>query len=97
MNKSVHYHHCYDGYSCHGRVDQVTVADLGGHVERSLHPPSWVHVFAKSIQPSSIRMQATSIAYIEKPVHKKARHCRNRRSKKKLLKQLKLLTELIVP
>jgi hypothetical protein len=48
-------------------------------------------------QPSSIRTQAASIAYIEQPVHKKARHRWSRRSKKKLRKQLKLLTEVIVP
>ncbi len=75
-NKSVHYHHCFDGDSCHGRVDPVTVNDLGVCVERSLRPPPWVHVFAKSTQPSSIRTQAASIAYIEQPVHKKARHRR---------------------
>jgi len=28
-NKSVHYHHCSNGYSCHGRVEPVTVSDLG--------------------------------------------------------------------
>jgi len=119
-NKSVHYHHCSNGYSCHGRVELVTVSDLGvtsananesvhynhfndgdschGRVERSLCPPSWVHVFANSTRPSSIRTQAASIAYIELPVHKKkVCHCRNRRSKKKLHKQQNLLTEVIVP
>jgi hypothetical protein len=70
-NESVHYHHHNDGDSCHGRVDPVTVDDLDISVERSLCPPSWVHVFAKSTQPSSIRTQAASIAYIEQPVHKK--------------------------
>ncbi len=97
MNESVHYHHPFDGDRCHSRVDPVTVDDLGVCVERSLHPPPWVHVFAKSTQPASIRTQAASIAYIEQPVHKKARHCRSRRSKKKLRKQLKLLTKVIVP
>ena len=58
-NESVHYNHFNDGDSCHGRV------------ERSLCPPSWVHVFAKSTRPSSIRTQAASIAYIKLPVHKK--------------------------
>jgi hypothetical protein len=96
-NKSVHYHHPFDGDSCHGRVDSVTVDDLGVCVERSLHPPPWVYVFAKSTQPSSIRTQAASIAYSEQPVHKKTRQRRSRRSKKKLRKQLKLLTEVIVP
>ncbi len=28
-NKSVHYHHCSNGYSCHGRVEQVTISDVG--------------------------------------------------------------------
>ena len=120
-NESVHYHHCSNGYSCHGRVEPVTILDLGvtstdvnndsvhynhfndgdrceGHVERSLCPPSWVHVFAKSTRPSSIRTQAASIAYIKLPVHKKkVWHRRNRRSKKKLRKQQNLLTEVIVP
>jgi len=80
--ESVHYHLCSNGYSCHGRVEPVTVSDLGvtsadanesvhynhcnngdschGRVERSLCPPSWVHVFAKSTRPSSIRMQAAT-------------------------------------
>ncbi len=70
-NKSVHYHHPFDSYSCHGHVDPVTVDDLGVCVEQSLCPPPWVHVFAKSTQPSSIRTHAASIAYIEQPVHKK--------------------------
>ncbi len=43
------------------------------------------------------RLRAASIAYIEQPVHKKARHCQSRRSKKKLRKQLKLPTKVIVP
>jgi hypothetical protein len=42
-------------------------------------------------------MQAASIAHMEQQVHKKARHRRNRRSMKKLLKQKQLLTEVIVP
>ena len=119
-NESVHYHHCSNGYSCHGCVELVTVSDLGvtspdanecvhynnfndgdschDRVERSLCPPSWVHVFAKSTRPSSIRTQAASVAYIELPVHKKkVWHRRNRRSKKKLRKQQNLLTEVIVP
>ena len=28
-NESVHYHHCSNGYSCHGRVEPVTILDLG--------------------------------------------------------------------
>jgi hypothetical protein len=96
-NESVHYHHPFNGDSCHCRVDPVTVDDLGVCVDWSLRPPPWVHVFAKLTQPSSIRTQAASIAYIEQPVHKKARHRRSRRSKKKLRKQLKLLTGVIVP
>jgi len=28
-NESVHYHHCSNGYSCHGRVEPVTISDLG--------------------------------------------------------------------
>jgi hypothetical protein len=28
-NESVHYHHSSNGYSCHGRVEPVTVLDLG--------------------------------------------------------------------
>jgi len=28
-NESVHYHHCSNGYSCHSRVEPVTVSDLG--------------------------------------------------------------------
>ena len=96
-NESVQYHHRNDGDSCHGRVGTVHVDDSCGCGECSLSPPSWVHVFAKSNKPSSIRTQAASIAYIEQPLHKKARHHRNRRSKKKLRKQQKLLTEVIVP
>jgi len=85
-NESVHYHHSINGESCHG------------YVERSLRPPSWVHVFAKSTRLSSIQTQAASVAYIELPVHKKkVWHRRNRRSKKKLRKQQNLLTEVIVP
>ena len=28
-NESVHYHHCSNGYSCHGHVEPVTISDLG--------------------------------------------------------------------
>ena len=90
-DESVQYHHRNDGDSCHGRVGMVHVDDSGGCGS------SWVHVFAKSNKPSSTRTQAASIAYIEQPLHKKARHRRNRRSKKKLRKQQKLFTEVIVP
>jgi hypothetical protein len=99
-NESVHSPHLNDVDSCHGRVCPVTVENSGVCDERShlsLRPPSWVHVFAKSTQPSSIRTQAASIAYIEQPVHKKARHRRSRRSTKKLRKQQRLLTEVVVP
>ncbi len=27
MNESVHYHHRIDGYSCHGRVERVTLQE----------------------------------------------------------------------
>jgi hypothetical protein len=98
-NESVHYHHCIDGYSCHGCVEQVTLQEKCPESVRpsnsSLSP--WVHVFAKSSQSSSLRTQAALIAYIEQPVHKKARHIQNRRSKNKMLKQEQLLTEVIVP
>jgi hypothetical protein len=59
--------------------------------------PPWVRVFAKSTQSSSLRTQAASIAYIEEPLPKKARHCCNRHAKNKQEKQHRLLTEVIVP
>ena len=59
--------------------------------------PPWVHVFAKSTKSTSLRTQAASIAYIEEPLHKKARHRCNRRAKKKKEKQHRMLTEVIVP
>jgi hypothetical protein len=104
-NESVHYHHrsgfhLSDGYSCHGRVEQVK---LNENVSKSVPDsvttivPPWVHVFAKSTQFSSLRTQVASIAYLEEPIHKKARHRRNRRSLKKEKKQHRLLTEVIVP
>ncbi len=55
-----------------------------------------MHVFAKSTRSCSLWTKAAAIAYIELPIHKKARHHRNRHSKKKLMKQEKLLTEVIV-
>ena len=105
-NESVHYHHrsgshlLSDGYSCHGRVEQVKLnEDFSKSMSvsvRSIIPP-WVHVFAKSTKSTLQRTQAASIAYIEEPLHKKARHRRNRRAKKKKEKQHRLLTEVIVP
>jgi hypothetical protein len=80
-NKSVHYHHqsgshlLSDGYSCHGRVEQVNLNEnLSRSVSVSVSSiiPPWVHVFAKSTQSSSLRTQAASIAYIEEPLPKKA-------------------------
>ena len=91
-NESVHYHHrsgshlLSDGYSCHGRVEQVKLNEnLSKSVSVSVSSiiPPWVHVFAKSTKFTSLRTQAAAIAYIEEPLHKKARHRRNRRAKKK--------------
>ena len=100
-SESVHCPHRNDVESCHARVCLVNVDDRGvcddDQFHRSLCPPSWVHAFAKSNHPSSIRTQAASMAYIDQPVHKKARHRRNRRSKKKLRKHQRLLTEVVVP
>jgi hypothetical protein len=90
-NESVHYHHrsgshlLSDGYSCHGRVEQVKLNEnLSKSVSVSVSSiiPPWVHVFAKSTKFTSLRTQAAAIAYIEEPLHKKARHRRNRRAKK---------------
>jgi hypothetical protein len=90
-NESVHYHHrsgshlLSDGYSCHGRVEQVKLNEnLSKSVSVSVSSiiPTWVHVFAKSTKSTSLRTQAASIAYIEEPLPKKARHRRNRRAKK---------------
>ena len=76
VNKSVHYHHRTDGYSCHGCVERVTLQE-GGAIEvcpsHVPHPP-WVHVFAKSTRLCSLRTKAAAIAYIEFPVHPKAKH-----------------------
>ncbi len=98
-NESVHYGHRTNGYSCHGPVKKVSC--LGQTLKSICHhntiPPPWVHVFSKSTHPSSLRTQAASIAHMEQTVHKKARHHRNRRSMKKLLKHKHLLTEVIVP
>jgi hypothetical protein len=35
-NESAHYHHSFDGDSCHGCVDPVTVEDLGVCVKQSI-------------------------------------------------------------
>ncbi len=98
-NKSVHYHHRIDGYSCHSRVERVTLQEKCPESVRPSNSslPPWVHVFVKSTQSCSLWTQAALIAYIEQPVHKKARHHRNRSSKNKMLKQEQLLTEVIVP
>jgi hypothetical protein len=98
-NKSVHYHHHFNGDSCHGPIDHVSFGVLSSPSICSSNriPPPWVRVFSKSTQPSSLRTQAVSIAHIEQPVHKKARHRCTRRAKKKFLKQKKLLTEVILP
>jgi hypothetical protein len=98
-NESVQYHHHFDGDSCHGCIDHVSA--LGKSLP-SVHPsftipPPWVHVFSKSCQPSSLRTQAASIAYMEDSIHTKARHCRNWRHRKKAIKQKKILTEVIFP
>ena len=73
MNKSVHYHHHTYGYSCHGRVKQVTLQEGGAIEVCPSHVPiqPWVHVFAKSTRSCSLRTKAAAIAYIELPVHKK--------------------------
>ena len=80
-NESVHNHHqsgshlLSDGYSFHGRVEQVK---LNGNLSQSVSVsassiiPPWVHVFAKSTKSTSLRIQAASIAYIEEPIHKKS-------------------------
>ncbi len=105
-SESVHYHHwsvshlLSDVYSCHGRVEQVKLNEnLSKSVSVSVSSiiPPWVHVFAKSTKSTSLRTQAASIAYIEEPLHKKARHRRNRRAKNKQEKQHRMLTEVIVP
>ena len=90
-NESVHYHHwsgshlLSNGYSRRGRVEQVKLNEnLSKSVSVSVSSiiPPWVHVFAKSTKFTSLRTQAAAIAYIEEPLHKKARHRRNRRAKK---------------
>ena len=63
-NESVHYHHrsgshlLSDGYSCHGRVEQVKLNEnLSKSVSVSVSSiiPPWVHVFAKSTKSTSLR------------------------------------------
>ena len=61
---------------------------------QSHHPPAWCHVY-KSTNPSSIRTQACSIAYIE--ASKSSIRNRNRRANTKLHKQQRILVEVIVP
>jgi hypothetical protein len=98
-NESVLYHNLFDGDSSHVPIDHAshsgTLFPLICPHDRI--PPPWVHVFSKSNKPSSLRTQAASIAHIEQDFHKKARHRRNRRAKKKMRKQNKLLTEVILP
>ncbi len=97
-NKSVHYFHHVDEDSCHGCINQSSLLNCSESIPLSdTIPPPWVHVFSKSCQPSSQRTQAASIAYMELPVHPKARHHRNWRSLKKSRKQQQILSEVIVP
>jgi len=98
-NKSVLYHDLFYGDSSHIPIDH---ASLSGTLFSFICPHDritspWVHVFSKSNKPSSLRTQAASIAHIEQDFHKKARHHRNRHAKKKIMKQKKLLTEVILP
>ncbi len=88
-NKSVQYHYHFDGDSCHGCTDHVSAH---GKFLPFVHPlytmlPPWVHVFSKSRQPSSLQMQAASIAYMEDSFHWKALHCHNRHHCKKAMKK----------
>ncbi len=97
-NKSVYYCHqsglCLDdGYSCHGCVEQVNCQEK----ESTVRIASWIHVFLKFTKSSSCRLQAASIAYLEEPTTKNARHHCNRRVKRKHKKQNQLLTEVVVP
>ncbi len=73
-NESVHYHHHFDGYSCHSCIDHISFLGKCSQSSRSSDrcPPSWVHVFSKSSHPSSLRTKAACIAHIEQPVHQKA-------------------------
>ncbi len=63
-NKSVQYHHHFDGDSCNGCTDHVSAHGKSLPFIRPLYmmPPPWVHVFSKSRQLSSLWMQAASIA-----------------------------------
>ncbi len=93
-NKSVLYQDLFDGHSSHVPIDH---ASLSSTLFPFISPhdriaPPWVLVFSKSNKPSSLHTQAASIAHIEQVFHKKARHRRNRRAKKKMMKQKKLLT-----
>jgi len=60
--------------------------------------PSIVGACLCQVYSALIDQDAGSLdAYIKQPVHKKARHCWSRRLKKKLHKQQRLLTEVVVP
>jgi hypothetical protein len=78
-NKSVQYHHHFDGDSCHGCTDHVSAHGKSLPFICPLYtmPPPWVHVFSKSRQPSSLRTEAASIAYMEDSFHQKALHHHN--------------------
>jgi hypothetical protein len=73
-SESVHYHHrsgshlLSDGYSCHGRVEQVKLNEdfsksMSVSVSSIISP--WVHVFAKSTKSTSQRTQAASICQLD--------------------------------
>ncbi len=85
-NESVQYHHHFDGDSCYGCTDHVSAHDkFSPFICPSYTMPlPWVHVFSNSHQPSSLWMQAASIAYMEDSFHWKG--C-NRHHSKKAIKQ----------
>ena len=98
--ESVHFPHLpgfvqSDVESCHGRIEQILPQRDSSHYRCPV--PSWVHVFRKSKKTSSLRTQGDSVAYTEQPTTKKARHCLNRRTRKKLKKQNSVLTEATIP
>ena len=71
-NESVHYHHrsgshlLSDGYSCHGRDEQVKLNEnLSKSVSVSISSiiPPWVHVIAKSTKSTSLRTKKQSQHY----------------------------------
>ncbi len=90
-NESVQYHHHFDGDSFHSCTDHVSAHGKSSPFVCHLYtlPPPWVHVFSKSCQPSSLWMQAASIAYMEDSFHQKVLHRRNWRHCKKIMKQKK--------